>query len=78
MCKGTGWIEILGAGMVNPKVLDMCGFDSKEYQGFAFGIGIERVAMLKYGIDNIRDFYNDWFKILKPIPKRGVRKWKSV
>ena len=49
MCKGTGWIEILGAGMVNPKVLDMCGFDSKVYQGFAFGIGIERVAMLKYG-----------------------------
>ena len=64
MCKGTGWIEILGAGMVNPKVLDMCGFDSKEYQGFAFGIGIERVAMLKYGIDNIRDFYNDDLRFL--------------
>ena len=43
----TGWIEILGAGMVNPKVLEMCGFDSKVYQGFAFGIGIERVAMLE-------------------------------
>ena len=64
MCKGTGWIEILGAGMVNPKVLDMCGFDSKVYQGFAFGIGIERVAMLKYGIDNIRDFYNDDLRFL--------------
>ena len=64
MCNGTGWIEILGAGMVNPKVLDMCGFDSKEYQGFAFGIGIERVAMLKYGIDNIRDFYNDDLRFL--------------
>ena len=64
MCKGTGWIEILGDGMVNPKVLDMCGFDSKVYQGFAFGIGIERVAMLKYGIDNIRDFYNDDLRFL--------------
>ena len=59
MCKGTGWIEVLGAGMVNPHVLEMCGFDPKEYQGFAFGIGLERVAMLKYDIDNIRDFYNN-------------------
>ncbi|MDD8048751.1 MAG: phenylalanine--tRNA ligase subunit alpha [Thomasclavelia sp.] len=65
MCKGTGWIEILGAGMVNPKVLEMCGFDSSVYQGFAFGIGIERVAMLKYGVDNIRDFYNDDLRFLK-------------
>ena len=64
MCKGSGWIEILGSGMVNPKVLDMCGLDSKVYQGFAFGIGIERVAMLKYGIDNIRDFYNDDLRFL--------------
>ena len=64
MCKHTGWIEILGAGMVNPKVLEMCGFDSKVYQGFAFGIGIERVAMLKYGIDNIRNFYNDDIRFL--------------
>lgn len=58
MCKHTGWIEILGAGMVNPRVLEMCGFDPEVYQGFAFGIGLERVAMLKYNIDNIRDFYN--------------------
>lgn len=57
LCKGTGWIEILGAGMVHPNVLRMCGFDENEYQGFAFGIGIERVAMLKYGIDDIRKFY---------------------
>ena len=56
LCKGTGWIEILGAGMVHPHVLEMCGFDTKEYQGFAFGIGIERVGMLKYGIDDIRRF----------------------
>ncbi|MDD3026903.1 MAG: phenylalanine--tRNA ligase subunit alpha [Erysipelotrichaceae bacterium] len=64
MCKQTGWIEILGAGMVNPKVLKMSGFDPEVYQGFAFGIGIERVAMLKYGIDNIRDFYNNDIRFL--------------
>ena len=57
LCKGTGWIEILGAGMVHPNVLKMCGFDVNEYQGFAFGVGVERVAMLKYGIDDIRKFY---------------------
>ena len=44
MCKGTGWIEVLGAGMVNPKVLDMCGIDSKKYSGFAFGMGVERIC----------------------------------
>lgn len=59
LCKGTGWIEVLGAGMVHPNVLKMCGFDNEEYQGFAFGIGIERVAMLKYGIDDIRKFYTN-------------------
>ena len=59
LCKGTGWIEVLGAGMVHPNVLEMCGFDTKVYQGFAFGIGIERVAMLKYGIDDIRKFYQN-------------------
>jgi phenylalanyl-tRNA synthetase alpha chain len=70
MCKDTGWIEILGAGMVNPKVLEMCGFDSTVYQGFAFGIGIERVAMLKYGIDNIRDFYNDDIRFLSQFGRK--------
>ena len=59
MCKQTGWIEILGSGMVHPNVLASCGIDSEKYQGFAFGIGIERVAMLKYGITNIRDFYTN-------------------
>ena len=54
MCKGTGWIEVLGAGMVNPKVLDMCGIDSKRYTGFAFGMGLERIALLKYNIPNLR------------------------
>ena len=57
ICKGTGYIEILGAGMVHPHVLEMSGYDPKEYSGFAFGIGIERVAMLRYGIDDIRKFY---------------------
>ncbi|HAX73241.1 MAG TPA: phenylalanine--tRNA ligase subunit alpha, partial [Firmicutes bacterium] len=52
-----GWIEILGAGMVHPNVLEMSGFDSNVYQGFAFGIGAERIAMLKYGIEDIRNFY---------------------
>lgn len=58
-CKGTGWIEILGAGEVNPRVLEMAGYDSTKMNGFAFGIGIERVAMLKYGIDDIRHFYTN-------------------
>ena len=57
ICKGTGYIEILGAGMVHPHVLEMSGYDPKEYSGFAFGIGIERVAMLRYGIDDIRKIY---------------------
>lgn len=57
ICKGNGWIEVLGSGMVNNNVLDMCGYDSKKIQGFAFGVGIERFAMLKYGIDDIRNFY---------------------
>ncbi len=63
-CKGTGWIEILGAGMVHPHVLDMTGIDSTKYSGFAFGVGVERVAMLKYGIDDIRNFYNNNIQFL--------------
>ena len=71
MCKHTGWLEILGAGMVNPRVLEMCGFDPHVYQGFAFGIGLERVAMLKYGIDNIRDFYNNDLRFLNQFARKG-------
>ena len=71
MCKHTGWIEILGAGMVNPRVLEMCGFDPEVYQGFAFGIGLERVAMLKYNIDNIRDFYNNDLRFLNQFGRKG-------
>lgn len=57
VCKSTGWIEILGAGMVHPGVLEMSGIDSTQYSGFAFGIGQERIAMLRYGINDIRGFY---------------------
>ena len=57
VCKGTGWIEVLGAGMVNPKVLEMCGIDSSVYSGFAFGIGLERIAMQRYGISDMRALY---------------------
>ena len=65
VCKGSGWIEILGAGMVHPHVLEMNGFDSEKCSGFAFGVGLERVAMLKYGIDDIRNFYINDVRFLK-------------
>ncbi len=65
MCKNSGWIEVLGAGMVNNNVLRMCGYDPEEIQGFAFGIGIERITMLKYGIDDIRNFYSNDLRFLK-------------
>ncbi len=65
VCKGSGWIEILGAGMVHPHVLEMNGFDSEKCTGFAFGVGLERVAMLKYGIDDIRNFYINDSRFLK-------------
>ena len=65
VCKGSGWIEILGAGMVHPRVLEMNGFDSEKCSGFAFGVGLERVAMLKYGIDDIRNFYINDKRFLK-------------
>ena len=65
VCKGTGWIEVLGAGMVHPNVLAMAGFDASKCSGFAFGVGLERVAMLKYGIDDIRNFYMNDARFLK-------------
>ena len=63
-CKHTGWIEILGSGMVHPNVLEMAGIDSKKYTGFAFGVGLERLAMLKYGITDIRDLYTNDIRFL--------------
>ncbi len=69
ICKKSGWIEILGAGMVHPNVLEMAGYDSKKMRGFAFGIGVERVAMLRYGIDDIRNFYTDDIRFLNQFKK---------
>lgn len=63
--KGTGWLEILGCGMVDPNVLTNCGIDPKEYSGFAFGMGIERIAMLKYQIDDIRVLFENDVRVLK-------------
>ena len=68
-CKGTGWIEILGAGMVHPNVLRMAGYDPEKCSGFAFGIGGERVAMLKYGVDDIRHFYTNDMRFNKTFTK---------
>ncbi len=62
--KGTGWLEILGCGMVDPAVLENCGIDSKTYTGFAFGMGIERIAMLKYKVDDLRLFYENDIRFL--------------
>lgn len=64
-CKKTGWLEILGSGMVHPRVLEMSGYDPNEYSGFAFGMGVERIAMLKYGVDDIRHFYTNDIRFLK-------------
>lgn len=69
ICKGTGWIEILGAGIVNPKVLENCGIDSEIYSGFAFGMGIERIAMIKYGIPDMRILFDNDSRFLKQIIK---------
>lgn len=65
LCKGEGFIEILGCGMVHPKVLENCGVDSEEYSGFAFGVGLERIAMRRYKIDDLRLFYENDFRFLK-------------
>ena len=65
VCKGTGWLEILGAGMVHPHVLEMSGYDPKQVSGFAFGMGVERIAMLAYGIDDLRLFYDNDVRFLR-------------
>ena len=64
-CKGSGWIEILGCGMVHPHVLEMCGIDPEKYTGFAFGVGLERIALLKYEIDDMRLLYENDIRFLK-------------
>lgn len=67
LCKGEGWIEILGCGMVHPKVLENCGIDPEEYQGFAFGIGLERIVMRKFKIDDMRLLYENDMKFFESI-----------
>jgi phenylalanyl-tRNA synthetase alpha chain len=65
ICKGSGWIEILGSGMVHPRVLEMGGYDPKEVTGFAFGMGVERIAMLKYGIEDMRLLFDNDLRFLE-------------
>jgi phenylalanyl-tRNA synthetase alpha chain len=65
MCKQSGWIEIGGCGLVNPKVLQHCGIDPEEYQGFAFGFGVERMAIIKYGVEEIRLFSENDLRFLR-------------
>ncbi|MEX0636312.1 MAG: phenylalanine--tRNA ligase subunit alpha, partial [Ferruginibacter sp.] len=65
VCKKTGWVEILGCGMVHPKVLENCGIDSNKYKGFAFGMGIERIAMLSYQIKDLRLFSENDVRFLQ-------------
>jgi phenylalanyl-tRNA synthetase alpha chain len=64
VCKGSGWLEILGSGMVHPNVFRAVGYDPEQVSGFAFGMGIDRIAMLRYGIDNIRLFYENDLRFL--------------
>ena len=64
VCKGRGWLEILGAGMVDPTVFQRVGYDPERFSGYAFGLGIDRLAMLKYGIDDIRLFYENDIRFL--------------
>jgi phenylalanyl-tRNA synthetase alpha chain len=68
MCKRTGWLEILGSGMVHPAVFEAVGYDSERYSGFAFGMGIERVALLKWGVEDIRLFYENDLRFLEQFP----------
>ncbi len=64
VCKGTGWLEIMGAGMVDPAVLESCGIDPSEYSGYAFGMGVERIAMLKYGVKDLRHYFEGDLRFL--------------
>ncbi len=69
VCKGTGWIEVLGAGMIHPNVLKMSGYDTEKYSGFAFGLGVERFVMLKYSVKDIRDLYTNNIKFIKEMKR---------
>ena len=65
VCKQSGWLEILGCGMVHPNVLEMAGIDSEEFTGYAFGMGIERLAMLRYGVNDLRTFFENDLRFLQ-------------
>ena len=73
LCKNIGWIEILGSGMVHPNVLRMCGYDPEIYTGFAFGLGIERLAMFKYGISNMKNIYGNDIRFLNNFNRKDVK-----
>jgi phenylalanyl-tRNA synthetase alpha chain len=64
VCSHTGWLEILGCGMVHPRVLEMSGIDPERYSGFAFGMGVERLAMLRYGVGDLRLFFENDLRVL--------------
>jgi len=68
MCKKTGWVEVLGSGMVHPAVFEAVGYDPERYTGFAFGVGIERLALLKWGVEDIRLFYENDLRFLEQFP----------
>ena len=68
MCKRTGWLEILGCGMVHPAVFEAVGYDTDRYTGWAFGVGIDRVALLKYRVEDIRLFYDNDLRLLEQFP----------
>jgi phenylalanyl-tRNA synthetase alpha chain len=72
LTKGTGWLEVLGCGMVDPVVLENCGIDPEQYSGFAFGIGIERIALFKYQIDDIRLFFENDLRFLRQFKSASV------
>ena len=68
VCKQSGWLEILGSGMIDPAVFGFVGYDPEEWAGFAFGLGVERIAMLKYGIDDIQMFFQNDARFLRQFP----------
>ena len=68
VCKHTGWLEILGCGMIHPNVLAAAGIDNEQWQGYAFGAGIDRLAMLRYGVDDLRLFFENDLQFLKQFP----------
>lgn len=65
ICSRTGWLEVMGCGMVHPRVLELSGIDSEKYTGFAFGMGVERLAMLRYGVNDLRLFFENDLRFLK-------------